>query len=351
VDPLLLRLQLLLAALGVLGVAAAEPAALGEQIARAALGVLVVFVTAAIPTRIVIRYASLAYGFGFLLLILVLIPGVGITPDGLRAQRWIAVGPVALQPAEFMKVIVIAYLAAFFHHHVGRWQIWRPIVITTVAAVPIVVQPNVSSALFLFGLAYAMVIFAGTNSQRLIAIGIMTALVIAVAGGPYLDRLEYVGDRVDGFWALLRGERNVEVNYQPERARLAIREAGAFGIGPGRPVRVPAAATDMIAIAIAQSLGLPGVTALVIGFALLVARILAIARRARGPAALLAGGAAAYVGAQASLNLLVAVGLLPVTGVPLPLVSYGLNSLLSVSIALGFVHASYREARAAGAFA
>ena len=350
-DPLLLRLQMLLAALGVLGVAASTPEAVGTQLLRAGLGMVVVIVTALIPTRVVIRYASLAYGVGLLLLGLVLIPGVGLTPDELRAQRWLPLGPVTVQPAEFMKVAVIAYLAAFFHHHGGEWRIWRPMVVVALASGLIIMQPNVSSALFLFALAFASLMAAGTSLQRLVGIGTAAAVLAVVIGGPYLDRLGYLDDRIAGFQALWRGETNVAVNYQPERARLAVRNAGAFGIGPGRPVRVPAAATDMVAIAIAQSLGFVGVSVLVTAFALLIGRIVTIARHARGPAALLSAGAAAYVGGQASLNLLVAAGLLPVTGVPLPFVSYGLNSLVSVSIALGFTHAAYREARRVGAFA
>lgn len=347
-DPLLLTLQLLLAALGVLGVAAAEPGAALDQALRASLAIGLTFVVARVPTRTVVRLAPLAYVVTLLLLLLVL--AIGVSPDGLQARRWLPLGPVTFQPSELMKVVVVAYLAAFFHNHLGDWHIWRPMLVIGLAAGLIVAQPNVSTALFLFALAFAIMMAAGTSLQRLLAIGTAAAVVAVVVGAPYLSQFGYLSDRVLGFRDMLRGESDVlGVNFQADRARAALRGAGVLGIGPGRPVRVPEADTDMVAVAIGQTLGLVGMTVLVAAFVLLVGRAFRIAAAARGPAALLAAGAGLYVGGQASLNLLVAAGLLPVTGVPLPMVSYGLNSLLSVSVALGFVHAAFREARARGA--
>jgi cell division protein FtsW len=348
VDPLLLTLQVLLAALGVLGVAAAEPGAALEQGGRAALALGVTYVVARVPARTVVRVAPVAYIVTLALLVVVLIAGV--SPDGLQARRWLPLGPVTFQPSELMKVAVVAYLAAFFHNHLGNWHIWRPMFVIGLAAGLIAAQPNISTALFLFALAFAIMIAAGTSLQRLLAIGTAAAVVAVVVGAPYLSQLGYLSDRVTGFRDMLRGDAEVlGVNYQADRARAALRGAGLFGIGPGRPVGVPEADTDMVAVAIGQSLGLVGMTVLVVAFVLLVGRVFRIAAAARGPAALLAAGAGLYIGGQASLNLLVAAGLLPVTGVPLPMVSYGLNSLLSVSVALGFVHAAFREARAKGA--
>ena len=347
-DPLLLTLQLLLSALGVLGVAAAVPEAALEQAGRALLGLVLVLAVARVPSRTIVRFAPAAYFVTVALLLLVLLAGVA--PEGLQARRWLAVGTVTLQPSELMKVVVIAYLAAFFHNHLGDWHIWRPMVVVGIAAGLIVAQPNVSTALFLFALAFAIMVAAGTSLQRLLAIGTAAAVVAVLVGAPYLAQLGYLGDRLVGFRDMLRGEADVlGSGFQADRARAALQAAGVLGIGPGRPVRVPEAHTDMVAVAVGQSLGLVGMTVLVVAFVLLVGRTFRIAAAARGPAALLAAGAGLYIGGQASLNLLVAAGLLPVTGVPLPLVSYGLNSLLSVAVALGFVHAAFREARAAGA--
>ncbi len=347
-DPLLLTLQLLLGALGVLGVAAAAPAEALDQALRFLGCFALTFVVARVPPMVVVRLAP--YGYFVCLALLVTVLFTGISPDGSEAKRWLLIGPVTLQPSELMKVAVIAYLTAFFHNHLGDWQIWRPMLVIGLAAGLIVAQPNLSTALFLMAMTFTLMIASGTSFQRLFAIGTAAAVLAVVVGLPYLSQFGYLSARVTSFFDMRSGTADLQgTAYQANQARVALGQAGLFGIGPGRPVRVVEAETDMIAVAIGQTLGFVGMAVLVIAFALLVARILRIASVSRGPGALLAGGTAVYIGGQASINLLVAAGLLPVTGLPLPLVSYGLNSLLSVSIALGLVHSAFREARAQGA--
>jgi cell division protein FtsW len=347
-DPLLLMLQLLLTTLGILGVAAAAPELTLEHAGRALVGFGLVALVAYVPTHWVVRVTPAAYLIALALLVAVLF--IGVSPDGLDARRWLAVGPVTLQPSELMKVVIIAYLASFFHNHRGNWEIWRPMIVVGLAAGLVMAQPNISTAVFIFLLAFAIMVASGTSLQRLLSITTAAGVVASVIGAPYLSRLEYLGRRFDGFLGSRSGEVDVlGIGFQADRARAALQGAGLFGIGPGRPVRVPEAQTDMIAVAIGQSLGLLGAAVLVLLFALLVGRIFRIASLARGPSALLAAGTGLYIGGQAAINLLVAAGLLPITGVPLPLVSYGFNSMLSVSIALGFAHAAFRQARTEGA--
>lgn len=347
-DPVLVSLQLLLGALGVLGVGAAAPDEALSQAGRFAIAFSLTLLVARVPPRLIVRAAPLAYVGTMALLVAVLF--IGISPDGNEARRWLALGPVTMQPSELMKVVVIAYLAAFFHNHLGNWQIWRPMLVIGIAAGVIVLQPNVSTALFLFALAFAIMLAAGTSLTRLLSISVSAAIVAVVVGGPYLAQYTYLQDRFVGFADLWGDQVDVQgTSYQASRARVALVQAGVIGIGPGRPVRVPEPETDMVAVAVGQSLGLVGMVTLVALFVMLVARGLRIAAATRGPGALLCAGACTYIGGQAALNLLVAAGLLPVTGVPLPFVSYGFNSLISVSIAMGFMHAAFRSARADGA--
>ncbi len=347
-DPLLLTLQLLLGALGVLGVAAAEPGEAYAQAFRFGVAMLLTLAVGRLKPMAIVRLAPFGYVLTLGLLVAVLF--VGISPDGIEARRWLLVGPVTFQPSELMKVVVIAYLAAFFHNHRGDWHVWRPMLVIGIAAGVVVMQPNVSTALFIFALAFAIMLAAGTSLGRLLSISLSAAIIAVVVGGPYLAQYSYLADRITGFADLWGDQVDVQgTSFQASRARAALTRAGLLGIGPGRPVNVPEASTDMVAVAVGQSLGLVGMLTLVTAFVLLVARGLRIAAAARGPGALLAAGASAYVGGQAALNLLVAAGLLPVTGVPLPFVSYGFNSLLSVAIATGFMHAAFREARAQGA--
>lgn len=347
-DRLLLTLQLLLGALGVVGVAAAAPEAAPEHALRIGAALLVTAVVARVPARLVVRASPWIYVTVLALLALVLI--IGVSPPGSDSRRWLAIGGFTLQPSELMKVAVIAYLTAFFHNHLGDWQIWRPMLVVGLAAGLIVAEPDVSTAAFLFALAFAIMLAAGTTLTRLLSISTAAALIALVVGGPYLSQFGYLGERIGGFQDLWGAQEELQgSSYQAFRARQALVSAGVLGIGTGRPVAVPEADTDLVAVAVGQSLGLVGMATLVTCFVLLTARGLRIAGARSGPGSLLAAGATAYLGGQAALNLLVAAGLFPITGVPLPFVSYGLNSLMSASVAMGFLHLAYRDARAEGA--
>ena len=344
-DRILLTAHVMLGALGVLGVATSQPSLAPEHLLRftLCLGITVLF--SRVSTRAIVKASPYAYVTVLLLLVLVLF--VGASPDSSDSRRWIPLGPITLQPSELMKVAVIAYLTAFFHNHLGEWEIWRPMIVIGAAAGLIVVEPDVSTALFIFALAFAIMLAAGTTLTRLISISTAAALVAVLVAGPYLSQFDYIQGRLVGFGDLW-GDQTLtqEESYQALQARRALLRAGIIGIGAGRQMYVPEAHTDMVAISIGQTLGLVGVATLIALFIVIGGRGLRIAAARTGPGSLLAAGATTYICGQASLNLLVASGLFPITGIPLPFVSHGLNSLLSVSIAMGFIHAVYREARA-----
>jgi len=346
-DRLLLTVQVLLGALGIVGVTAAAAPTAPEHGLRFLFGLVLTVLVARLTPRSVVRFSPLAYGLMLALLAAVLV--IGVSPLGSESKRWILLGPIALQPSEFMKVTVIAYLTAFFYNHLGNWQIWRPMVVIGLAAGLIVAEPDVSTALFLFALAFAIMMAAGTTITRLLSISTAAALIALLVAGPYLSQFHYLQRRIQGFADLWGGQhQTATTSYQAYAARLALAKAGVTGLGAGEPVQVPEAETDMVAVAVGQALGVVGIAALVVLYILLVGRGLRIAASLSGPGSLLAAGASAYIGGQACLNLLVAAGLLPITGVPLPFVSYGLNSMLSVSIATGFIHGAYRQARTEG---
>ena len=344
-DPLLLTAQILLGALGILGVTAAAPEVGVEHGLRVAFALIVTIIVGRVPVRRIVRASPWAYGGVLFLLLLVLF--VGVSPAGSDAKRWLLLGGLSLQPSELMKVAVIGYLAAFFHNHLGNWEIWRPIAVVGVAAGLVVAEPDVSTSLFLFALAFAVMLAAGTTIVRLLSISTAAAMIALVVGWPYLSQFDYLSERFTGFQDLWGAQADVQgSSYQAYRARQELISAGVVGIGAGLPVRVPEAETDMVAVSIGRSLGLVGLLTLVAIYLLVASRGLRIASARSGPGSLLAAGATAYVCGQAALNLLVASGLFPITGIPLPFVSYGLNSLVSVAIAFGFLHAAHREAMA-----
>ena len=344
-DRTVLTAQLLLGAYGIVGVAAAAPHSIGEHVVRTLLALLVTVLASRLKAKTVVKTSP--YAFVTVLLALVAVLAFGISPAGSESRRWLPVFGISLQPSEFMKVAVIAYLTAFFHNHLGNWQIWRPMVVIGVAVGLIIAEPDLSTGVFIFALAFAVMVSAGITMTRLVSISVAAALLGLLLGGSYINQFSYMSDRLVGFKDLWGAQELVaDANYQAVQARAAAQRGGATGIGTGRPVNVPEAETDFVSIAVAQSLGLVGVAGLILTYVVLGLRALAIARVVTGPAALLAAGAAAYICGQAGLNLLVASGFAPVTGIPLPGVSYGFNSQLSVAIAFAFVHIAFRQARA-----
>jgi cell division protein FtsW len=343
-DRLLVLVQLALSALGILGVAAAASGEWHQQLLRVVLCLLITAIVARISPRTVVRISPVAYVFVLVLLIAVLV--VGISPPGNDSRRWLALGGFTLQPSELMKVTVIAYLTAFFYNHLGNWQIWRPMIVMGFAAGAIVAEPDVSTALFIFVLAFAIMLAAGTTLTRLISITVAGLLLATLLAAPYLSHFSYIGKRITGFGDLWGSQAQAQgSSYQALQAQRALERAGLFGLGPGLETNVPEADTDMVAISIGHALGLLGIATLIALFAVIAVRGVQIAGSLTGPGALLAAGATTYICGQAALNLLVASGLAPVTGIPLPFVSYGFNSLISIAIAMGLIHSGYRQAK------
>jgi cell division protein FtsW len=341
-DRLLFLAQVSLGVLGVLGVATSSPSTWPEHLVRVAIALTLTVAVSRLSPQRVVKLSPFFYVGVLALLALVLV--IGISPEGSDSRRWLLIGNFTLQPSELMKVAVIAYLTAFFHNHLGNWQIWRPMLVMGLAVGLIIAEPNVSTAIFIFLLGLSVMVAAGTTIVRLISIGAAASLIAVLIAGPYLRQFPYISARITGFRDLW-GPRadTLGDTYQADRAQRIISEAGLLGLGSGQPVSIPAASTDMIAVSLAHALGLIGVLTLVALYLFIVLRGLSIASSSKGPGALLAAGASTYVGGQAALNLLVAAGLLPVTGVPLPFVSDGFNSLLSVGMAMGLIHSAYRE--------
>ena len=343
-DPLLLAAQLTLGALGVLGVAAANPDVAFDHFWRVLLAVALTFVVSRISPQ---RVVKLSAGFFLtVLLLLVLVLFFGISPDGSEANRWLNLGFFTLQPSELMKVAVIAYLTAFFHNHLSSFQVWRPMLMISVAVALIVAEPNISTAIFIFLLGLAIMVAAGTTLWRLVRLNLVIITLVVFLVAPFLNsQYGYIAARIGAHFGTLGAAESAALNYQADRATEYLRDAGLIGVGVGQPYYLPARDTDMIAVSVGHALGLIGTATLFALYLLIALRGIQVASRVTGPGSLLAIGATTYICGQAALNLLVAAKILPVTGVPLPFVSYGFNSLISVALALGFLHAAYRAAR------
>jgi cell division protein FtsW len=272
------------------------------------------------------------------LLVIVLMPGVGVTANG--AQRWIGAGPIQVQPSELAKLALILYGA---HLLAVRPKLTRNVrtmlpylLVVGMACGLIVIEPDLGSAL-VAGFAVAALLVAGGASLRHLALiggALAFCVLIAIMLEPYRQ------ERLTGF--LNPTSDAAGSGFQGIQASIALGSGGVFGVGLGESVQkafyLPEAHTDMIAAVIGEELGLVGITVLVGLFMLFGYAGFRTAQRARDRyGKLLVAGLTALVLVQAVINLCAVMGLAPLTGVPLPFVSYGNSNLLVMLSAVGLM--------------
>jgi cell division protein FtsW len=274
----------------------------------------------------------------FVLLIVVHIPGVGVEANG--ATRWIGLGPLQVQPAEIAKISLILYgahLLATRPKIAGELRLLVPYLsVVAVICALIVFEPDLGTAMVASLSVGALLVAAGMKLRHVAivagALAVLALLMIAIE--PY--RME----RLTGF--LNPGADAAGAGFQGTQASIALGSGGVFGVGLGESVQkafyLPEAHTDMIAAVIGEELGLLGVSLLLGLFVLFGYAGFRTAQRARDRYhKLLAAGLTAMILVQAVINLFAVMGLAPLTGVPLPFVSYGNSSLLVMLAAVGLL--------------
>ncbi|MGQ9692266.1 MAG: FtsW/RodA/SpoVE family cell cycle protein [Thermaceae bacterium] len=337
-DPILTPIQLVLLGFSLLGVAVAEPTLWPTHLLKAALSLLAAFTFAyLIPPGPLLRNALLLHLGVIGLLILVLLVGEG--PGGVR--RWLDLGPLQLQPSELAKVSLVLYLASFVGRRGTDYPILGPCLVIGFTAGFILLEPDFATALFLYTLALAVLLFIGLPLRRLLSI-LLSSLFLALAvGGVYLERFRYIAERFRAFLGFWVGQANPqEEAYQVLQAKKALLMAGPLGHGPGGSLpHIPEAHNDMIFASIVYATGWLGGGAVLLLYGLLFFRGLQIALRLKGAESVLALGLTFYLAFQTALNIGVTLGVFPVTGIPLPLLSYGGSALLVAGMALGLLSA------------
>lgn len=275
----------------------------------------------------------------FVLLVLVLIPGVGTEVNG--ARSWIGPGILSPQPSELMKLALVLYCAQYLARHPRQIQtlggMMRPVgLVAGAACLLVLLQPDTGTTLVIAGTVAAVLVAAGVPLRQLaIVAGIGVALIVLlVLIQPYQQA------RLTSFldpWADKGGS-----GFQSVQGQIALGSGGLLGVGLGQSVQkvfyLPEAHTDFILAVIGEELGLVGVLAVFSLFGMIVWSGLRIARAAADPyAKLLATGLTSLILCQAILNIFVVLGLAPLTGVPLPFVSYGPTNLFVILAAVGLL--------------
>lgn len=284
--------------------------------------------------------APLLYGGGVLLLILVLTP-VGESVSG--AQRWIDFGMMQLQPSELMKVFLLIALATLLSDErvqPGIPQVAAAVGATGLPAILIFVQPDLGTLIALTTILGVVLLLSGARLRWLLAAGLAGVLVFVV-----ILQLGLVRDyQVARLTAFLDADGDSQrAGYNLTQSKIAIGAGGFEGKGFFRGTQtnldyVPEQHTDFIFTAIAEETGFRGSILLVALFALLAWRALRIATLSRDLfGTVLAGGVAGIVVFQVFINIGMTMGIMPITGIPLPFVSYGGSSLLTSFAAVGLL--------------
>lgn len=285
------------------------------------------------------RFSFVILIFGVGLLLLVFSPQFGVSLKG--ASRWVEIGGIVVQPAEFFKLGFVMFLASFFASrqgkvpHFGRVGIPFLIILGVVGAL-IMAQPATGTFGVIMITALGLYFLAGARIKNLVVMGVIVSLAFGalVFSAPYrLQRMvSYLNPQLDPQGA----------GYQIQQALIGIGSGGLLGAGIGHSKQkflfLPETIGDSIFAIFAEEAGFVGAVVVISLFFFLAHRGFKIARQSRDTfARLLAGGIVMWVVAQAFINIAAISGLVPLTGIPLPFFSYGGSAMVAVLAATGIL--------------
>ena len=311
---------------------------LKRYLASAALGLLVLSYCARHGLATAKRLTPILLAVAFAGLLLVMIPGFGIEANGSR--RWLGAGPLQFQPSELAKIALVLYAALLIAGQPARVKSLygvRPlIVVAALMAGLVVVEPDLGTAMVICFTLGALLIVGGVSMRHLATLfaGLVTLALIAALLEPY--RRARLTAFIDP-WSDAQGG-----GFQSVQAMIAIGSGGFFGVGLGESVQklfyLPEAHTDMILAVIGEELGLAGMSIVLFFYGMIAYAGLRSARMAKDLyAKLVAAGITAVILIQATVNFFAVLGLLPLTGVPLPFISYGNSNLIVLLAAMGIL--------------
>lgn len=273
--------------------------------------------------------------------------------DPIRGSaRWIDFGIFQLQPAELAKIIVGLGISRWLYVNRGQINSWRNLALTfAYAALPAVLiffEPDLGSSLIVMIIWFGLVLLSPVR-RTYIAILLAGALLAAGLGWQFVLQ-DYQRERVQVF---LQPDSDPQgQGYNVRQAKIAVGSGQLFGRGLGQGVQsglrfLPEKHTDFVFAAASEEIGLVGSMSIVVLFVILLYRLLGIMRRARDDLAMYIAGAVLFLfAAQITINIGMNIGLLPVTGIPLPFLTAGGSSMLVTAIALGIAQNIAKQSRA-----
>jgi rod shape determining protein RodA len=351
-DPTLLLVTLLLTAFGAVMILSAtehkqrteglDPTLfLDRQLAYVVAATILLFAVSFFDYRHFRAFAPVLYGFVVLALLAVVTP-LGQEVQG--ARRWIDFGVFQMQPSEMGKIAVIVTLAAYFSSQKGQLRARDVVAAVGIVGLPCVliyVQPDLGTMMVFVAMLGVMLLVGGARMRHL-----LTLLVLGVAGVALIVQAGLLEDyQIRRITAFLDPTPDVQSEgYNLAQSEIAIGSGGMSGKGlRGENTQtsldfIPEQHTDFIFTAVGEQLGFVGSATLLGLFAFLLWRALRIAAMSRDLfGTLIAAGIAGYWGFQLFINMGMTMGIMPITGIPLPFISYGGSSLITNYIAVGLL--------------
>ncbi|ABA59308.1 cell division-specific peptidoglycan biosynthesis regulator FtsW [Nitrosococcus oceani ATCC 19707] len=288
------------------------------------------------------RFGPVLLLFGLGLLLLVLMPGIGVEANGSR--RWLAIGPISLQPSELVKLFMVVYFSGYLvrRSYEVRTTVrgfFFPVGVLTLVGLLLLLEPDFGAVVILFATMLGMLFLGGARLWYFVLLAAIGGVGLAALawGSPY--RMERLTSFLDP-WS-----DPLDSGYQLTQALIAFGRGEWFGVGLGNSIQklfyLPEAHTDFLYAVLAEELGLVGSLAVIALFTVLVYRALLIGRAAeragRVFGAYLAYGLGIWIGLQAFINLGVNMGVLPTKGLTLPLMSAGGSSIIVTCIAVALI--------------
>jgi rod shape determining protein RodA len=315
-----------------------------KQGATAGVGLIIVVVICSFDYRFFKVYAGFIYLASLAALVLVKIPGIGATDPSGVAQRWFSIAGIQITPSEITKLCVIVMLAAVLSNiRTPEPTLGDLVKILAVAFVPLVlvfIQPDIGTSIVLAAITVGMLIVAGTRLRHLLVLTVTGVLLIGLA-----FQLNVIQDfQVQRLTAFLdRANAPEDARYNLDQSLVAVGSGGLFGRGYLQGTQtnldyVPRQHTDFIFTAAGEQFGFVGAMFILLLYALILWRAIRIAALAKDPfGTLVAAGIASMFAIQMFVNIGMVIGIMPITGIPLPFLSYGGSSILVSFAAIGML--------------
>lgn len=309
------------------------------------VGLIAFFIILFIPTK---KYSAISK----ILIIIIILALAGLIVYGEltnHAKSWYYIGPFSIQPSEFAKTILIMYLGSYYYKHRkelnNQWIILKPLFLAFIIFALVFLQPDLGTGIII-ALICIFIFFALPMEKSFKKNMFMLLLVIISVAALFLA---FGGEKILTSTQLKRFEYKEpckryteETGYQVCNGYIAINSGGLFGVGLGNSTQkylyLPEAHTDFIFPIVIEELGVITGVLVILGYIFILYRILKIARKSNNLGnSIMAYGVAAYLFSHIAINLIGILGIGPMTGVPLPFLSYGGSFALNLMIAFGIV--------------